>query len=116
MKQLQKLIIALLLSIFLIIPSTLAVFYYTQPMEDASYDLSMFPEDRQDWTDDKGWTVYTNVEGTVTELTDCGAGSYEGLAYPGQTFYYSRTMTEELDNPTIRIGVVNQTVSISSDR
>ncbi|MGN0166813.1 MAG: sensor histidine kinase [Acetatifactor sp.] len=112
MKQLPKLIPALLLSIFLCIPSALAVFYYTQPMEDASYDLSLAPEDGHEWEGDKGWTVYTNEEGAVTELTADGAGGYLGLGYPGQTFYYSRTLTEELDSPMIQIGTVNQTVSI----
>ncbi|MDD6572434.1 MAG: GHKL domain-containing protein [Thermoflexaceae bacterium] len=112
MKQFPKLTAALLLSILVCLPSAFAVFYYTQPMEDASYDLSLFPEDGQEWEGNKGWTVYTNESGTITELAPNGGGGYLGLQYPGQTFYYSRTLTEELDSPMIQIGTVNQTVSI----
>lgn len=36
-------IFAVVLSILLGIPSAMAVFYYTRPMEDASYDLSLLP-------------------------------------------------------------------------
>ena len=112
MKQLPKMIAALLLSIALCIPSAMAVLYYTHPMEDASYDLSLAPEDGHEWEGNKGWTVFTNEKGTVTELTPNGSGGYMGLDYLGQTFYYSRTLTEELDSPMMQIGTVNQTVSI----
>lgn len=114
-KQLSKLIIALLLSIIICVPSALAVLFYTKPMTDVTYDLSICPQDGQEWKGDKGWTVYTNVEGKITELTPDGAGGYMGADYLGQTFYYSRTLTEELDSPTLRIGTVNQTVSIYLD-
>lgn len=112
MKHLPKLTVAIFLSIFLCIPSTLTVFYYTQPMEDASYDLSLAPEDGHEWEGNKGWTVYTDEEGLITELTADGAGGYLGIDYPGQTFYYSRQLTEELDSPMIQIGTVNQTINI----
>ncbi|MDD7177879.1 MAG: GHKL domain-containing protein [bacterium] len=105
-------IFAIILSILLGIPSALAVFYYTRPMEDASYDLSLLPKDGQEWEGNKGWTVYTNEAGNITELTPDGAGGYLGVDHPGQTFYYSRTLTEELDSPTLQIGSVNQTFSI----
>lgn len=111
-KHLPKMIAALLLSAFVCIPSAMAVFYYTRPMQDASYDLSMCPEDGQEYVSDKGWTVFTNESGIVKELTPNGAGGYLGLDYLGQTFYYSRQLTEELDSPTLQIGTVNQTVSI----
>lgn len=104
-----------MLSLLLFIPSVLAVFYYTKPMEDASFDLSLSPEDGQEWEGNKGWSVYTNEAGSITELTPDGAGGYEGLEYPGQTFYYSRTLTEELDSPTLQIGTVNQTISVFLD-
>lgn len=110
-KKLPKLFFAVLLSILLCIPSVLAVFYYTQPMEDASFDLSLAPQDGQEWEGNKGWTVYTNEAGTITELTPDGAGGYLGAGL-GQTFYYSRVLTEELDSPTLKVGSVNQTFSI----
>ena len=112
MNHLPKLIAALLLSLSLCIPSVMVVFYYTRPMEDASYDLSLAPQDGHEWEGNKGWTVFTNEEGTVTELTPDGGGGYMGLDYLGQTFYYSRQLTEELDSPTLQIGTVNQTISI----
>lgn len=112
MKHLPKIVIALLLSIFLCIPSALAVLYYTQPMEDASYNLFLVSEDGQEWEDNKVWTVYTDEGGNITELTSDGDGGYLGLDHPGQTFYYSCTLTEELDSPMLQIGAVNQTISI----
>lgn len=115
MKQLPKLIPALLFSLLLFIPSALAVFYYTQPMEDASYDLSLVGEDGQEWEGDKGWTVYTNEGGTITELTADGFGGYQGLDYLGQTFYFSRELTEELDSPVIQIGTADRTFCIFLD-
>ena len=40
--------------------SAIAVFYYTRPMEDKSYNLSLLPEDGQEWEGEKGWTVYSD--------------------------------------------------------
>ena len=110
--HLPKLLLAVCLSILLGIPSAMSVFYYTKPMEDASYDLSLIPQDGQEWEGNKGWTVYTNEAGKITELTPDGAGGYLGVDHPGQTFYYSRTLAEELDSPTLQVGSVNQTFSI----
>ena len=88
-KKLPKMIFAMILSILLGIPSAMAVFYYTKPMEDASYDLSLLPQDGQEWEGNKGWTVYTNEAGKVTELTPDGAGGYLGAGHLGETFEYS---------------------------
>ena len=88
---------------------------YISPMEDASYDLSLICEDGQPWQGEKGWTVYTNTAGTVKELTSHGTGAYSGLDYDGQTFYFSRQLTEDLDSPTLRIGAVNRTFSVFLD-
>lgn len=115
MKKLPKIIFAVFLSILLCIPAALAVFHYTQPMKDVSYDFSMMPEDGQDSVGNNGWSVYTYENGIKTELTADGAGGYSGLSYPGQTFYFSRELTEELDSPTLRIGTVNRTVSVFLD-
>ncbi len=115
MKQLTKLIPALLISISLCIPAAFAIFYYTQPMEDVSYDLSVLPDDGQEWAGNHGWTFFTDESGNVTELTPDGSGGYLGSSYAGQTFYYSRILTEKLDSPTLQIGVVNRTVSVFLD-
>ncbi|MCH1983273.1 GHKL domain-containing protein [Ruminococcus sp. OA3] len=114
-RHLPKLITALLISLLLCIPAALAVFYYTQPMEDLSFDLSLLPEDGQEWEGNKGWSVYTDHKGEKRQLTSDGSGGYSGLSYPGQTFYYSREMSEKLDSPVLQIGVVNRTVSVFLD-
>ena len=45
MKQLPKLIAAVFLAVLLCIPAAFAVFYYTQPMADVSYELFRFADD-----------------------------------------------------------------------
>ena len=69
----------------------------------------------KEWTGNHGWTFFTDEAGNVTELTPDGSGGYLGSSYAGQTFYYSRTLTEKLDSPTLQIGVVNRTVSVLLD-
>lgn len=92
------------------------LFVFTVPMRDASYDLSFFgdevaiPEDFQ--YDQKGWTVFLQ-EGERTEvMTANGIGGFAGLREPGQTFYFSRILTETLDSPTLRLDVANQSVAV----
>lgn len=115
MKQAKKIAAALLLVILIGIPSTAAIFYYTKPMDDASYNLSILADDGQEWEGPKGWTVYTNEAGEVKELISDGSGGYLGLDKPGQTFYYSRRLTEKLDSPTLQIGAVNRSISVFLD-
>jgi len=92
---------------------------YTKPMEDVSLDLSLssnselFLPDPATF-DSKGWTVYLCDQGTVTELLADGFGGYSGIE-PGQTFYFSRVMDEELDSPTLQLGAVNRNFSVWLD-
>ena len=92
---------------------------YARPMEDAVYDLSMICSGEAipaDWVyDQKGWTVFTQEGGTVTELSPNGFGGFTGLAVPGQTFYFSRAMTEDLDSPTLRLAAANRNVAVFLD-
>lgn len=44
-----KICLSVLLSLILCTVSAIAVFYYTRPMEDKSYNLSLLPEDGQEW-------------------------------------------------------------------
>ena len=92
---------------------------YARPMEDAVYDLSMICSGEAipaDWVyDQKGWTVFTREGETVTELSPNGFGGFTGLAVPGQTFYFSRVMTEELSSPTLRLAVANRNVAVFLD-
>lgn len=115
MKQIIKLVAALLLTVFIGIPSIAAVFYYTKPMEDASYNFSILPEDGQEWQGSNGWSVYTNEGGSVRQLTPNGSGGYTGLDSPGQTFYYSRELTQRLDSPMLQIDAVNRSVAVFLD-
>lgn len=93
---------------------------YTRPMEDKIYNLSLTWENSEavpdDWVyDQKGWSVFTQEGDTVTELVPDGYGGFSGLSYPGQTFYFSRTMTEDLDAPTLRLGAVSRGVAVFLD-
>ena len=92
---------------------------YTRPMEDKIYDLSLTWEGEavpDDWVyNQKGWFVFTQEGDAVTELVPDGYGGFDGLDYPGQTFYFSRTLTETLDAPTLRLGAVNRGVAVFLD-
>lgn len=92
---------------------------YTVPMQDASYDLSLIWEGEappEDWQyDQKGWTVFTQEEGQQTILAADGMGGFTGLQKPGQTFYFSRTLTETLDSPTLRLDAVNRNMAVFLD-
>lgn len=96
-----------------------ALFLYTRPIEDRSYNLSLFWEGEampSDWVyDQKGWTVFTQEKETVTLLTPDGYGGFMGLGSPGQTFYYSRTLTEDMDSPTLRLGTGDNLVAVFLD-
>ena len=115
MKRSLKICISIILSIAIFAVSAFAVFYYSKPMEDKSYNLSLLSEDGQEWEGEKGWSVYTNQQGKRNELISDGTGGYNGLDYAGQTFYFSRNMTEQLDSPALRIGTVNRCVSVFLD-
>lgn len=88
---------------------------YASPMEDVSLNLSLAVGDSLDYDpadfDNKGWTVYTQEGNTKTELIPDGFGGYSGLE-PGQTFYFSRIMNENLEAPTLQIGVADRTFSV----
>lgn len=111
--------IPMIAALILGIVSAFCLMIYASPMEDLSLDLALGPRedtlvDTTSDYDSKGWTVYTQEGETVTELTPNGIGGYTGLEL-GQTFYYSRVMSEELDSPTLQLGVGESTVSIWLD-
>lgn len=89
-------------------------------MEDISYNLSMYDTESELETvtalpDNNGWTVYVIADGEKKELESTGFATFSGLDYPGQTFYYSRKLTESLDNPTLNICAVNRTTAVFLD-
>lgn len=95
------------------------LFVYTVPMQDASYDLSLMWEGEappEDWQyDQKGWTVFTQEEEQQTILTADGMGGFTGLQKPGQTFYFSRVLSETLDSPALRLDTANQSIAVFLD-
>lgn len=90
-----------------------------RPMEDRAYDLSLtwagesMPEG---WVyDQKGWTVFTQEGDTVTELAPDGQGGFDGLDELGQTVYFSRVLSEEVDNPALRLDTGDSAVTFFLD-
>ena len=90
-----------------------------KPMEDRAYDLSLgwtteaMPEG---WVyDQKGWTVFLQEGETVTELTPDGFGGFDRLDEPGQTFCFSRVLSEEVDGPTLRLDAAISSVAVFLD-
>lgn len=115
MKTLPKVLLAGIFALILCIVSAVALFCYGYPMDDKSYNLSLLSEDGEPWRGEIGWTVYINNQGQHIKLKSLGNGAYSGLTHPGQTIYYSRTMEEKLDSPTLRIDAVNRSVSVFLD-
>ena len=91
-----------------------------RPMEDRAYDLSLMSWEGEGvpegWVyDQKGWTVFTQEGDAVTELAPDGFGGFDRLTEPGQTFYFSRPLSEDVDSPTIRLDTGNSTVTVFLD-
>ncbi|MGN1002765.1 MAG: sensor histidine kinase [Oscillospiraceae bacterium] len=119
MKKTIGRLLSVALSLVLCVAAASALLAYIRPMEDKSYDLSLISSGEAvptDWVyDDKGWTVFTQEGDQTTLLSPNGFGGFTGLSQPGQTFYFSREMTEVLDCPILRLGVANRTVSVFLD-
>lgn len=110
-----KTLIAITISIATVCTALTILMIYSHSMDDTSYNLSLLADDGQKATEEKGWSVYINNNGNIKGLTPDGIGGYTGLDYAGQTFYFSRIMSESVDDPMLRIGVVNRTVSVFLD-
>lgn len=95
------------------------LFVYTVPMQDATYDLSMFYDGEaipEDWQyDQKGWRVFLQKGDQITALTANGYGGFTGLKEPGQTYYCARIMAETLDSPMLRLNTANKNVAVFLD-
>ncbi len=93
---------------------------YALPVDDETYYLSLGSWEGEavpdDWVyDQKGWKVFTQEGGTVTELTPDGYGGFTGLDFMGQTFYCSRVLNEEVDTPTLQLETPNSSVAVFLD-
>ena len=115
MKRILKILIAVFTALIIGTAAVSALLRFCHPMENTSYNLSMFAPDGEDTAYDKGWTVFIDNAGDKKALIPDGTGGFSGLDYPGQTFYFSRGLQETLDDPTISIGVANRTVSVFLD-
>ena len=119
MKRWVKFGAAVVLALAMCAVSAALLLACMRPMEDRAYDLAMHwrTEARPEgWVyDQKGWTVFTQEGEAVKELTPDGQGSFDRLDELGQTFYYSRVMTEEVDSPTLRLDTANSAVTVFLD-
>ena len=90
-----------------------------RPMENRAYDLSLhFTSEAvpEGWVyDQKGWTVFTQEGDTVTGLAPNGFGGFDRLDELGQTFYFSRVLSEDVDSPTLRLDTGNSAVTVFLD-
>lgn len=124
MKKQLKLFFSIPLSLSLCILASLILTLYLKPMEDLSLNLSLTPEGEAvvadnfeelvETYDHKGWTVYTADGDSRTELMPNYVGDYAG-AEPGQTFYFSRILSEKLDSPILRLSAYDRTFSVFLD-
>ena len=96
-----------------------ALLFYTQPMTEQTYDLSLgwtseaMPEG---WVyDQKGWTVCTQEGEDIVPLTPDGMGGFTGLTVPGQTVYFSRVLTEAVESPVLYLDTANRSVAVFLD-
>ena len=48
-------------------------------------------------------------------MTADGMGGFTGLQKPGQTFYFSRALSETLDSPTLRLDASNRSMAVFLD-
>lgn len=97
---------------------------YTVPMQNTLYNLSIndiggmdgmegMPENWQ--YDQKGWTVFLQDGEQQTLMTADGTGGFTRLEEPGQTFYFSRPLTETLDSPTLRLDAADRNIAVFLD-
>lgn len=95
-----------------------ALLRYARPAQTAAaYDLSLcwageaMPEG---WVyDQKGWQVFVQEGDAFEALTADGFGGFSGDVHPGQTFYFSRVLDEELgSDPNLQIEAYGENVAV----
>ena len=119
MKRWVKFGAAVVLALAMCAVSAALLLACMRPMEDRAYDLAMHwrTEARPEgWVyDQKGWAVFTQEGDTVTGLAPNGFGGFDRLDELGQTFYFSRVLSEDVDSPTLRLDTGNSTVTVFLD-
>ncbi|USF27045.1 hypothetical protein N510_001979 [Firmicutes bacterium ASF500] len=102
---------------------TAILLLYARPRGESSYsfELGGFGELEGDYMlsaedyDQKGWTVFVQEGQRCRELTADGFGGFSGLSFLGQTFYFSRVMTEEVRQPVLTLDAANRSVVVFLD-
>jgi len=115
--------ISLLLSGFAVL--ALVIFFaklfvtYAQPMRNDQLDLSLTIDVDEITSVDRcaelGWSIYTLEDDVFTPLAFDGLGCYDGLQHLGQTFYYTRIMTEKLNAASLSLTAINRNYSVFLD-
>ena len=66
--------------------------------------------------DQKGWQVFVQEGDIPVALTADGFGGFSGDVHPGQTFYFSRSLTEELaSDPILQLGAYGENIAVFLD-
>lgn len=102
--------------VFLCVAAGLWLLAYIEPQAQAAqiYDFSLGRENEAWGYDQKGWTLFTQKGDERSLLTANGFTGFSG-AEPGQTFYCSRLMTEEVGAPVLRLKTSGQSVAVFLD-
>lgn len=79
---------------------------YVRPMAAETYDLTADPSQ---------WAVFTQEGEARTELSFDGSLGYTGLSFPGQTFYFSLPLTQEVSASVLTLDTVNRAVAVFLD-
>lgn len=116
MKRLKKIIPTVCISLFLGGISAFFLLSYNHTVDTVlNLSTSTSSGEAVTGTSEADWEVFTMTDGEKTFLTCDEFGSYTGIAYPGQTFYYSRILKETLTDPVLYIWTSNYAVCIFID-
>lgn len=102
-------ITTIIFTVFIVACLSHIIINCTKPLAGQSLDLSI------DNGDDHGWSVYVIEQGKTRELTQVNGVEYTGLSHTGQTYYTSRVMTEQLEEPFLSISLIDKPGSIFLD-
>ena len=88
--------------------------------QEQRYDLSFRWEGEampEDWVyDQKGWSVFAQQGDTPMPLNPDGFGAFGGDIQPGQTFYFSRVLEENLvGDPILQLNTYEENVAVFLD-
>lgn len=119
MKRAAMAMAATILCIAFVLGAGDALMRYARPMNSFTYDLSLIWSGEampEGWTyDQKGWTVFTMRGGRKHVLNATETGGFWGDVQPDETFYFSRTLTENVDAPQLQIDAYDRSMAVFLD-